>query len=742
MASPPSDQWTSTVVLSDGDMATIRPLTPADRDALLAFHQRQSSDSVYKRYFSAKPTLTDAELDHFTNVDMVDRAAVAVELHGEFVGWASYERWPNRNDAEAAFMVDDEHQGKGIATLTLEHLAAIARSNGIDRFTAEVLADNRPMLTVFARAGWPVERHFDSGIVDLGFDLDDTAEYRDSVERREQRADSRAMARVLLPRSIAVIGASDTPGSIGQALWRHASGGFGGPLYAVNPNRETVGGKPAFASVRDIGEEVSLALVAVPQTQVEHVIDECIAARVRGAIIVTAIDHPSVDVRSMVARARGNGLRIIGPASMGAASPRADVGIQAALVDVRLPAGGVAISLQSGTLGASVLRLAQQLELGISWFVSLGDKCDVSGNDLLQFWLDDEATTVVAMYTESFGNPRKFARIARRVSQRRPVVAVRTGAAMIGPGAGALYQQAGLIEVPTVTAMLDTARVLATQPIMQGPRVAVVSNSHSPTVLATAALRTADLEPVAPPTPVTWRSSDDDYRSAIRDALASDDVDAVLVIHAPPLATAVRGPVDEIDEAAGGASKPIVAVMLGATDGPLRPGSPIATFAFPEPAAAVLGRLWSYGRWRATEGMTDVETLDGLDTDGAADVIAAILDEGRHDATSGEIRAMLATYGVEMPEMHRVPASDAVDMAEAIGYPVAVKAVRRGVGRTAQAGVGLDLANAGDVRAAVEVMQQHLGDGAAEVLVQQMAPAGLDMRIRVTSDPQLGAVVG
>jgi acyl-CoA synthetase (NDP forming)/RimJ/RimL family protein N-acetyltransferase len=741
MTNVPLDQWTSTVVLGDGDTATIRPITPDDREALLAFHERQSSESKYRRFFSAKPSLSGAELDHFTHVDFVHRVALVVERHGEFIGWASYERWPNRDDAEAAFMVDDQHQGMGIATLQLEHLAAIARSNGIRRFTAEVLAENRAMLTVFSRAGWPLQRRFDSGVIDIDFDLEDTTEFINSVERREQRADSRAMARLLLPRSIAVIGATDRLHTVGFAVWRHVQHDFTGPVYAVNPHRDSVDGTPTSASVRDIGDEVSLAVIAVPVAQLESVIDDCIAARVRGAVVVTATDHSEVDMAALVTRARRNGLRIIGASSMGIASPRPDVAIQACLVHVDLPPGGVAISLQSGTLGGSLLRLAGELQLGISWFVSLGDKVDVSGNDLLQFWLDDEATKVVAMYTESFGNPRKFARIARRVSQTRPIVAVRTGAALIGPGTGALYQQAGLIEVPTVVALLDTARVMATQPLMTGPNVAVVTNSRSPGVLAEAALTTAGLQVVPPPHPIDWRATGPDYRDAIGAALADDEVHAVLVIHAPPTVSAVGAPVADIEAAAAGAGKPIVAVMLGATDGPLTPGSPIQAFAFPEPAGAVLGRLYSYWRWRTTEGESVVEAPEDLDTEAAAGLLQEALDEGTASLDLHAACQLLDTYGIRMSPAARVPITQAVAAADELGYPVAVKALRRRVGRSLQAGVALDLAHAVDVVEAVEAMVTHLGDDANEVMVQRMVPPGIDLRIHAAVDPRLGTVL-
>ncbi len=609
-------------MLGDGETAHIRPIRPSDAPTLAAFHRRQSAESIYRRYFSPKPALSDADLEHFTNVDMVDRVALVVERLGEFIAWASYERWSGRDDADAAFMVDDEHQGKGIATLLLEHLAAIARSNGIVRFTAEVLADNRAMLAVFSRAGWPVERRFESGVVDLDFPLDETEEFLDSVERREQRADSRAMARFLLPRTIAVVGASDEPGSVGEVLWRNVTASATGAVFPVNPAHESIGGRRSWPTLRAVPANVSLAVIAVPAERVPDVIEDCIESRVRGAVIVTNVEGSGIDIDELVTRARRAGVRMIGPGSAGVAASRPSIGLQASLVPVSLPPGNVAISLQSGTLGGSVLRMADQLSMGLSWFVSLGDKADVSGNDLLQFWEDDETTRVIAMYTESIGNPRKFARIARRVSRSRPIVTVHTGAAAIGPTHGALYQQAGLIEVPTVADMLDTARLLATQPILRGPRVAVISNARSPEILSAAALTTAGLQPVESPVTLTWRSSPADYGNAVAAALAADDVDGVLIVHAPPLAHAAV-PVDEIEEAAQGATKPIVIVPIGEFAGPVRPGSSLPAFAFPEPAAAVLGRSYLYGHWLATEAAAEVADSGDIDRSAAAVTIAA-----------------------------------------------------------------------------------------------------------------------
>ena len=736
------------MVLGDGESAFVRPIEPADAAALRAFHERQPSEAQYRRFFSPKPTLSDSELRHFTEVDFHDRVALVLELRGEFVAWASYERWQGRPDADVAFMVDTDQRGKGIATLLLEHLAAIARTNGITRFTAETLADNRSMLAVFGRAGWPVKRHFDSGIVDIEFPVDDTEQFVDSVESREHRADSRAVARLLLPRSIAVIGASDRPGSIGHELWRNVQRS-GVPVFAVNPHHSHLGGAPCHPSVDAIADDVWLAVIAVPVAALSATIDQCIAKRVRGAVVVTAVDTdddgPDFDLVGLVEHARRNGLRLIGPASMGiaASADPGGTGLSAALVPVDLPRGRIAISMQSGSLGSSLLHLAGQMSMGISWFVSLGDKCDVSGNDLLQFWEDDTATAVIGLYTESFGNPRKFARIARRVARRRPIVAVRTGAAAIGTAGSALYQQAGLIEVPTVRDLLHTTRVLADQPVPRGPRVAVLTNARSPGVLAAAAIGAAGLVEVEAPVRLDWRSTPDDYETALRAALGSPTIDAVLVLHAPPVATA-PAPVDQIDRAAAGATKPVVAVLLGRDDGPIAPSSRVPTFSFPEPAAAVLGRMWAYAHWLATEADAPPAELHDLDVDGAAHVLGRALDRGAQRCSRDECATLLRGYGITVPTtVTTVGASSeqVAAVAHEVGMPVAVKAARRRVGRSAAAGVALDLADADAVHDAVTRMRAALGDDADELVVQAMVAPGVDVRVRCTTDARLGPVV-
>jgi acyl-CoA synthetase (NDP forming) len=683
---------------------------------------------------------------------MIDRVALMVESQDEFVAWASYERWPGRNEAEAAFMVGDNFQGRGIATLLLEHLAAIARSNGIDRFTAEVLGDNRAMLAVFTKAGWPLQRRFESGVVDLDWDLAPTDEFLDSVERREQRADARAIARLLLPRAIAVIGASDVANSVGAALWENIVDSVDVPVYPVNPRLSELDGHRCFDSTSELPDDVSLAVIAVPPASIEATIDMCIAKRMRGAVIVTDLDGSGIDVSKLVTRSRRNGLRLIGPSSMGIASPLSESRLQAALVDVSLPAGNVAISLQSGSLGGSVLRHARDLQLGISWFVSLGDKSDVSSNDLLQFWEDDGNTRVIAMYTESFGNPRKFARIARRVSHTVPIVAVRTGAAADGALGGTLFQQAGVIEVPTVHALLDTARVLASQPILRGKRVAVVTNSRSPATLAEAALRTAGLEP-SRSHGLRVDATAEDFGAAVSADLASADIDGVLVIHAPAVASDLDSDTaNAVHDAASGATKPVVAVVLGGSDGPLQNGSAVPAFGFPEQAAAVLGRSYAYGQWLATESQAQEVPVREIDPSAAQSLIKATLQLDDRDssrerapepllADTATQRELLRTYGILMAPAAEATPQTAVAVARSIGYPVAVKATRRGIGRSVKAGIALDLIADDDVIESVSQICEALGDDANELIVQAMTSPGLEVRVRCEHDDRLGVIV-
>jgi acyl-CoA synthetase (NDP forming)/GNAT superfamily N-acetyltransferase len=727
--------WSADVVLTDGATVHIRPATPDDTDAVVTFHERQSTESNYRRYFSHHPKLSATDITRFTTPDF-QTSGILVAIDGPMLiaigGWY---RWPDRADADVAFQVDDEHNSRGLATILLEHLAASARAAGINRFTAETMTDNRAMLGVFTRAGWPVQRHFESGLIELSWELSDTSGYIDSVEDREQLADSRSMARFLLPRSIAIIGASDQPGSVGTAATRSViDSAFAGEVYLVNPGRDQVAGRTCLSSLDEIDGPIDLALVAVPNDVLEDVIRACARRRVRGAVILSA---PPFAMINIVAEARRFGLRLVGPASMGIISTSRQAPLQASLSPAAPRPGHVALSLQSGPLGAALLQQAANLQLGLSWFVSLGERSDVSGNDLLQFWEDDAETTVIAIYTERFGNPRKFARIARRVALTRPIVAVESGGDRI---TDALYLQAGVIRVPSVSDLLDTARVLASQPLPAGPRTAIIANATSPDRLTRNALRSAGLELATTGGRVlAWDTAEDDVADAIAAALADPSVDAVLVIHASPVYQAAASLAPAIERAAAGSTKPIVAVILGRPEGPIVDGGNVPGFAFPEPAALSLGRLWRYAKWRREEAETPAPALL-RDTQAIAD-LDQLLASSDGLLSVDEAKPVFAAAGIAIPATRTAPsAADAVAFAEEIGFPVVLKRLgNRPLGRSVEAGIALDLRTAAavsDAYAAVDAV-----GGVGPIVVQRMQTPGVEVRIAVSQHPALGPVL-
>ena len=751
-----TDRWTADVVLNDGGTVHIRQIQPSDAPALQRFHARQSSESQYFRYFSAKAELSDAEAAKFCRILPGRRGALLVEDGPDLIAWADFERLEGRDDAEVAFHVDDRQSGRGIATLLLEHLSAMATAVGVRGFTAEVMADNRAMRLVFAHTGWPVERQFDSGVVEFTWSIDDTAAFLATTAKREQIGDSRSMARFLLPKSVVVIGASERPGSVGRMLLDNVRTPPSDiAVYAVNPNHNIVLDLPCVGSINDIETQIDLALIAVPEVELFAVLRACARRRVRGAVVITEISD-QFPLDEVISDARRYGMRIVGPGSMGFANPGAAPSLHAHLARAALPGGSLAVSLQSGSLGGSVLERANRLGVGLSWFVSLGEKADVSGNDLLQFWQDDNTTRVIAMYTESFGNPQRFARIARRVALTRPIVAVRPGDS---PVHDALYQQAGVITVDTVAAMLDTARVLALQPIAQGPRVAVITNSASPARLLLAGLRANGLDSVDSTGAIgswqqlPWSVDPLTLVNAVRARRSDMTCDAIVVIYAPPIASTDHSFAQALASAEPSEPTiPLVGVFLGLDDGPLTPGSAIPNFTFPDDVARVLGRCVRYANWREQAAEQEQEAQPPPpEADEQRSVhrsLQAVIDHALQREPGNSLLTLSATTEflgtldipfVPAAEVHTAP--EAIAAATKLGFPVALKAsIRPRRGRGAIAGVVLDLRDAHDVsRAWAELDAAHTLVAGARV--QGMVPTGVEIRINARIDPNLGHVV-
>ncbi|SPE99384.1 bifunctional acetate--CoA ligase family protein/GNAT family N-acetyltransferase [Streptomyces sp. MA5143a] len=561
--------WEADVVLRDGGTARIRPITVDDAERLVSFYEQVSDESKYYRFFAPYPRLSAKDVHRFTHHDFVDRVGLAATVGGEFIATVRYDRIgadgmpasAPADEAEVAFLVQDAHQGRGVASALLEHIAAVARERGIRRFAAEVLPANTKMIKVFTDAGYQQKRSFEDGVVRLEFGLEPTDRSVAVQRAREQRAEARSVQRLLAPGSVAVIGAGRTPGGVGRSVLANLrDAGFAGRLYAVNKavREKELDGVPAYPSVRDIEGPVDLAVVAVPAAQVPEVVTECGEHGVQGLVVVSAGYAESGPEghdrqRELVRMARAYGMRIIGPNAFGVINTAPDVRLNASLAPEMPRSGRIGLFAQSGAIGIALLSRLHRRGggvtgvTGVSTFVSSGNRADVSGNDVIQYWYEDPDTDVVLMYLESIGNPRKFTRLARRTAAVKPLVVVqgaRHGAAPQGhavratrlPHAtvSAVLRQAGVIRVDTITELVDAGLLLARQPLPSGPRVAILGNSESLGLLTYDACLAEGLRPL-PPVDLTTAASADDFHRVLSDALADDACDAVVVTAIPAL---------------------------------------------------------------------------------------------------------------------------------------------------------------------------------------------------------------
>jgi len=763
-------RWEADVVLADGGTMSVRPIRPDDAERIVRFHERQSPESIYFRFFSPRPSLSSRDVERFTHVDYLDRMAFVGLLGDELVGVARYDRHQARSDAEVAFFVDDGHNGRGVATVLLEYLAAAAREAGISGFTASVLPHNRKMLGVFTQAGFSARSHFEEGVVEVELGIEPTPAALAAIDARARRSESRSVERLLKPRSIAVVGASREPGSIGHQAFRQlVSRGFEGPVYPVNREATYVASVRAWRSVVDVPGELDLAVICVPAEEVLRVAEECATKRVQGLVVLSSgfADRDAAGEAAeqrLVAYARRHGMRLIGPNALGAINTDPAVHMHATFVPVDPIPGRIGLVAQSGVIGAAIVDSARQLGLGISSFVAVGNKADVSSNDLFRYWLEDPATDVVMCYLESFGNPQAFSRTARALSQHKPVVAVKVGGRAADrweepegwppdATAAALLEQTGIVRVDNLTQMLHTAGVLAHQPLPAGDRVAVLTNSWGPAWLANDALRACGLQPVEP-TDLSNQADPAHFRAALAETYARADVDAVLVIYAPALGGRYREVADAIRGAAAtSGALTTVACLLGEH----RPGLladdhvRVPEFPFPEEAALALGRLAGYAAWRA-QPVGTVWDLPDDDHVHARDLVAgwlAVDQPGDQPAARrlllGPLEAaeLLACAGLgAVPQALADDLDATVAAARAIGYPVALKApgLER-LSKTEAGGVSLDVHGDDEVRHAYHRMVDALGGAMRPALVQAMVPEGVECRVGVFRHAVLGDVL-
>ncbi|MGW1892988.1 GNAT family N-acetyltransferase [Streptomyces sp. NPDC002004] len=562
--------WEADVVLRDGGTARIRPITTQDADRLVSFYEQVSDESKYYRFFAPYPRLSAKDVRRFTHHDYVDRVGLAATIGGEFIGTVRYDRIDARglpasapaDEAEVAFLVQDAHQGRGVASALLEHIAAVARERGIRRFAAEVLPANTRMIKVFTDAGYEQKRSFEDGVVRLEFGLEPTEASLAVQRAREQRAEAHSVARLLRPGSVAVIGVGRAPGGVGRSVLANLAGaGFTGRLYAVNkafaPEQTELDGVPVRRSVREIAEPVDLAVVAVPAERVPDVVAECGEHGVQGVVVLSAGYAESgaegrERQRALVRQVRSYGMRLVGPNAFGVVNTSPEVLLNASLAPELPRPGRIGLFTQSGAIGIALLSRLHRRGggvtgvAGVSTFVSAGNRADVSGNDVVQYWYDDPDTDVVLMYLESIGNPRKFTRLARRTAAAKPLVVVQgarhSGVAPLGhavpatrlPHAtvSALLRQAGVIRVDTITELVDAGLLLAGQPLPAGPRVAILGNSESLGLLTYDACLSEGLRPLRP-RDLTTAATPEDFYAALTEALEDEACDAVVVTAIP-----------------------------------------------------------------------------------------------------------------------------------------------------------------------------------------------------------------
>ncbi len=761
------DHWEADVVASDGGIVHIRPILPSDADALLRFHGSLSERTRYLRFFGPYPRIPPKDLVRFTTVDHHARVAFICLLGDEIIAVGRYEGLPGGTgagpeSAEVAFVARDEHQGRGLGSILLEHLTAAGRENGLRRFEAEVLVENHAMVRVFRQAGYQVSREFADGVLHLEFDIDPTERSLAVQYSREQRAEARSVHNALHPGSVAVIGASTDPAKIGHAVLANLlRGNFTGPVYPVNPEARSVRGVRAYASVTDIPDEVDLAVVAVPAAGIDEVMDSCLAKGVKTLVVISAEagEGGVVAERRLVTEARAHGMRVIGPNALGVANTAPDVQLNATLAPDIPGIGRVGFFSQSGALGTAILAAAKERGLGLSTFVSAGNRADVSGNDLLQYWQTDPATDVVLLYLETFGNPRKFARVARRLARTKPVVAVKSGRHTGPAGNGvliddasvrALFEQSGVIRVETLSELFDTALALAYQPLPAGPAVAVVGNSSALGLLVSDALLDEGLELAGAPVDVGTAAPPEEFAAAVAKAAGDAGTDALVAVFVPPIVTPGAAYARALREAVAGVDKPVVAVFLAAEGVPAElavagpDGTPVRgsvpSYPSPERAAAALARVGRYARWRARP-VGEFVVPDGVDTERARTLVARLGSQVRHALSDEDALGLLSCYGIELAEFRRVAGAEAtVAAAEELGYPVAVKAAgERWRHRTDFVGVRLDIVTPIGARRAHADLAALTGDD--EVYVQRMARKGVSCVLEIVDDPSFGSLL-
>ena len=782
-------EWDRSAALRDGTSVRIRPILPTDADGLQDMVSRMSRQSVYHRFFQVKTHLEPEELEAFTKLDYDDRMALVATRGEQIVGVGRYWRDEQTPDtADVAFAVVDAEQGKGIATRLVRYLTTYAQRKGISSFVASVLADNHVMIRVFRNSGYPMRREEDEGIYKVEFPTTEISWFGQSDEIDEQRAIAASLMPVFYPSAVAVIGASREPRSIGGRLFTNLiNGNFTGPVFPVNPKADVVRSVKAYKSILDVPGRVDLAFIVVPSRFVNSVVAECVEKGVRGLVVISAGFSETGEAGAeledeLMETVRNAGMRMVGPNCMGLINMDTAISMNGQFGPLSPPPGNVAMSSQSGALGIAILDYATELGIGISTFISIGNQPDVSGDDLLLYWESDPSTDVILLYMESFGNPRRFARAARRISKKKPIVAVKSGRTAAGARAASshtgslasldaavdtLFRQAGVIRTDTLTQLFDVTSLLANQPLPKGSRVGILTNAGGPGILAVDALEANDLEvvefsdelkaelrgflaadaSVGNPVDMIAAAGPDEYAACIPVLLASDEIDALMTIFIPPEPEGAEKVAAAIRDAASQhhGEKTMVTVYMSSGGAPPLFSSGderIPVYPFPEQASFALAKAVEHQQWRQKAEGAIVE-LDGIDKAAAREVVTRSLEEdGAGWLDPDDVEALLRAYGLAMPRSAIVTsADDAVAAAGDFGGPVVLKVISESaLHKSDVGGVVLDIEGERQVREAYAAVTAAVPDSEG-VLVQQYVEGGHEVLIGMTEDPNFGPLI-
>ncbi|HEX2499462.1 MAG TPA: GNAT family N-acetyltransferase [Actinomycetes bacterium] len=768
-------------LLTDGSTIEIRQASTVDEPAVRKLFDELTPQSRYMRFMGSAPAAVSGQsAERICRPAGPDHGAVIAVLAGEVVGVAEYERVGGEAGAEFATAVADRLHHRGVGTLLLEQLVVLARDNGVRAFEAMMLTTNHPMLQVFADLGLRIERAVDGGVSTVTIWLDESEHYLDAQARRESAADAMSLRPLFRPEVVAVVGAGRSRTSIGHAVLSNIhQGGFPGTLYAVNPHAHEIDGVPCYPSVSALPETPDLAIVAVPAAAVVAVADECGRRGVRALVVVTSGLGPQG--AELHAACRRHGMRLVGPNGLGIVSALAGSGRLNATFAAGTPVlGNAGLVAQSGGVGIALLEHLGRLGIGVSTFASVGDKYDVSANDMLQWWEHDGRTELGLLYVESFGNPRKFARTARRVARQLPLLTVKAGTSEAGRRAAAshtaaaatpaasrdaLFHQAGIIATESLAELIDTAALLALQPVPAGDRIAIMSNAGGigviaadacvaagltvPTLTEAESAELAELLPdgaaCANPVDTTAAASAEQFHRCLERLAGFDGVSAVLTLIAP---TALGELTPALTGAAGQFPVPVVVVRIDqpATVEALTcaDGMKLPCYADPRSAARALAHAVRYQRW-TTRPPGVVAEPPKLDRATAAQVVRDYL-AGRPDGgwlPPDQCARLLDAYRIPAARLLlAVDEAEAVAAAAIIGGSVAMKAYWPELVHKSDAGaIRLNVTGPDQVRAAFQGFRQQFGEQLAGVVVQEMAKPGVEILIGTVQDPVFGPLV-